>query len=61
MVNTRRALRVDVRVGNQTAPLLSIPGIWVWRDSPPKNESPALLHGVASQTGSADATNPVSR
>jgi hypothetical protein len=45
MANTRLALRVDVMAGNETAPLHSMPGIWAWLDSLPKNERPALLRG----------------
>ena len=45
MANTRLALRVDVMAGNETAPLHSMPGIWAWLDSLPKNERPTLLRG----------------
>jgi hypothetical protein len=45
MANTRLALRVDVVAGNETAPMHSMPGIWSWLDSLPKNERPALLRG----------------
>lgn len=45
MANTRLALRVDVMAGNETAPLHSMPGIWAWLDSLPRNERPALLRG----------------
>lgn len=45
MANTRLALRVDVMAGNETAPLHSVPGIWAWLDSLPRNERPALLRG----------------
>lgn len=45
MANTRLALRVDVMAGNETAPLHSMPGIWAWLDSLPRNERPTLLRG----------------
>ncbi len=45
MANTRLALRVDVLPGNETAPLHSMPGIWTWLDSLPKEERPTLLRG----------------
>lgn len=43
MVNTRLALAVEVMLGNETAPLHSMPGTWVWLDPLPKVERPALL------------------
>ena len=45
MANTRLALRVDVMAGNETAPRHSMPGIWAWLDTLPKNERPILLRG----------------
>jgi len=45
MANTRLALAVEVMPGNETAPLHSMPGIWVWLDSLPQSERPALLRG----------------
>ncbi|MDH4209388.1 MAG: transposase, partial [Anaerolineae bacterium] len=45
MATTRLALAVDVRPGNETAPLHSMPGIWAWLDALPKAERPALFRG----------------
>lgn len=45
MANTRLALAVDVLPGNETAPLHSMPGIWVWLDALPKAACPAVLRG----------------
>jgi Transposase DDE domain group 1 len=45
MANTRLALAVEVMAGNETAPLHSMPGIWVWLDALPKEQRPALLRG----------------
>jgi hypothetical protein len=45
MANTRLALAVEVKAGNETAPMHSMPGIWAWLDSLPKAERPALLRG----------------
>ena len=45
MANTRLALAVDVRPGNETAPLHRMPGIWAWLDALPNAECPALLRG----------------
>ena len=45
MANTRLALTVDVRPGNETAPLHSMPGIWAWLDAVPKEARPAVLRG----------------
>ena len=45
MANTRLALAVEVMPGNETAPLHSMPGIWTWIDSLPKEQRPALLRG----------------
>ena len=45
MATTRLALAVDVRPGNETAPLHSMPGIWAWLDAVPKEARPALLRG----------------
>ncbi|MDH5253051.1 MAG: transposase, partial [Nitrospira sp.] len=45
MATTRLALAVDVRPGNETAPLHSMPGIWAWLDALPKAERPAFLRG----------------
>jgi hypothetical protein len=45
MANTRLALAVDVRPGNATAPLHSLPGIWAWLDALPKEMRPAVLRG----------------
>jgi len=45
MANTRLALAVEVMAGNETAPTHSMPGIWAWLDSLPKEQRPALLRG----------------
>jgi len=45
MANTRLALRVEVMAGNETAPKHSMPGLWAWLDSLPKEERPTLLRG----------------
>ncbi|MDH4245117.1 MAG: transposase, partial [Nitrospira sp.] len=45
MANTRLALAVDVRPGNETAPLHGMPGIWAWLDAVPKAARPAVLRG----------------
>jgi hypothetical protein len=45
MATTRLALAVDVRPGNETAPLHSMPGIWAWLDALPKEARPAVLRG----------------
>lgn len=45
MANTRLALAVDVRPGNEPAPLHSMPGIWAWLDALPKAARPAVLRG----------------
>lgn len=45
MANTRLALTVDVRPGNETAPLHSMPAIWAWLDAIPKAARPAVLRG----------------
>lgn len=45
MATTRLALAVDVRPGNETAPLHSMPGIWAWLDTLPKAARPAMLRG----------------
>ncbi|MBX3331344.1 MAG: transposase [Nitrospira sp.] len=45
MATTRLALAVDVRPGNETAPLHSMPGIWAWLDTLPKEARPAVLRG----------------
>ena len=45
MANTRLAVAVDVRPGNETAPLHRMPGIWAWLDALPKAARPALLRG----------------
>lgn len=45
MANTRLALAVEVMAGNETAPIHSMPGIWVWLDALPKAQRPALLRG----------------
>ena len=45
MATTRLAFAVDVRPGNETAPLHSMPGIWAWLDALPKEARPALLRG----------------
>jgi hypothetical protein len=45
MANTRLALAVDVRPGNETAPLHGMPGIWAWLDAVPKVARPTVLRG----------------
>ena len=45
MATTRLALAVDVRPGNEMAPLHCMPGIWAWLDALPKEARPALLRG----------------
>ena len=45
MANTRLALRVEVMAGNETAPKHSMPGLWAWLDTLPKEERPTLLRG----------------
>ena len=45
MANTRLALRVEVMPGNETAPAHSMPTLWAWLDSLPKEARPALLRG----------------
>jgi len=68
MANTRLALAVEVMPGNVTAPLHSMPGIWVWLDSLPKAERHALLRGdvaygsesVMREAEARDQMQPVS-
>lgn len=45
MAHTRLAVAVDVRPGNETAPLHSMSGIWAWLDTVPKAARPAVLRG----------------
>lgn len=45
MATTRLALAVDVRPGNETAPLHCMPGIWAWLDALPKEARPTVLRG----------------
>jgi len=45
MANTRLALRVEVMAGNETAPKHSMPSLWAWLDTLPKEERPTLLRG----------------
>ena len=45
MVHSHLALGVEVRLGNASAPLHGMPGIWAWLAALPPSERPALLRG----------------
>lgn len=51
MANTRMALKVEVMPGNETAALHSLPGIWSWLDSLPKEQRPTLVRGDVAYGG----------